>query len=130
RQAHDAGNIVARVSTEGDLKRPVVAFRFAGLVEVAIDVQRLDQTPEGLKTSTGVDHQRRGRYALGQFGSQQAKDAGALLLEVLPGARVDINVQVVNGGNVLLLRLCRQRSASAIDVEVDVLGFVLAKGPR
>src|SRR5690606_40165830 len=82
------------------------------------------------EASAGVDHQRGSRDALGQIGSQQAKDAGTLLLEVLPSAGVDVNVQVFNGGNVLLLRFRHQRSPRAIDVEVDVLVFVLASGPR
>jgi hypothetical protein len=105
-EPHDAVDVVDVVGSEQELDLEVVPLGVLGLGQVAVDGDRILQSPEPLVAAAGEDDERgRGRPPGGFFSILQG--TAPLRLDVLARSRVDVDVQVVDLADVRPLRLLR-----------------------
>src|SRR5690606_17033880 len=116
REAHDPVYIVAVVRLKHLLQLDVVRLQLLGLRHAPVDLQLVgrDEPPEALEAAARVNDRR----GLRVEAPEELQRPGPLLLEVLPGARVDVHVEPREASYVLLAGLHSERAANRVDVEV------------
>ena len=117
------------IRAEEQFQLYVILLGVLRLGEIAVYLYGLRKPPKALVATAAEDDAGRRRDALGQLLLEQAQGAYSLLLQILPGARVDVDMEPIDRLYVLAICLLGQVVHGRVYVEIYIAFAVIRIEP-